>query len=84
MIVWPNRIVVPILPEAVTGPLDHLYLRFGPRPLLLNLLYRKRGREAVADSYSWTASKTDLGALPAQAYIIVGANRCVGESLRSC
>ena len=27
MIVWPNRIVVPILPEAVTGPLDDLMLR---------------------------------------------------------
>ena len=28
MIVWPNRIVVPILPEAVTGPLDDLMLRY--------------------------------------------------------
>ncbi|BDA44378.1 Synaptotagmin-5 [Coccomyxa sp. Obi] len=27
MVVWPNRIVVPMLPEEVTGPLDHLYLR---------------------------------------------------------
>jgi len=27
MVVWPNRIVVPMLPEASTGPLDHLYLR---------------------------------------------------------
>lgn len=28
MVVWPNRIVVPILPESVTGSLDHLYLRY--------------------------------------------------------
>ena len=28
MIVWPNRIVVPILPEEQAGPLDHLYLRY--------------------------------------------------------
>ncbi|EIE26093.1 hypothetical protein COCSUDRAFT_46488 [Coccomyxa subellipsoidea C-169] len=27
MIVWPNRIVVPMLPEEATGSLDHLYLR---------------------------------------------------------
>ena len=27
MVVWPNRIVVPILPEEQAGPLDHLYLR---------------------------------------------------------
>ena len=27
LIVWPNRIVVPILPEEVTGPLDDLMLR---------------------------------------------------------
>ena len=27
LIVWPNRIVVPILPENVTGPLDDLMLR---------------------------------------------------------
>lgn len=27
MLVWPKRIVVPILPEEVTGPLDDLYLR---------------------------------------------------------
>ncbi len=27
MVVWPNRIVVPMLPEEVTGSLDHLYLR---------------------------------------------------------
>ena len=28
LIVWPNRIVVPILPENVTGPLDDLMLRY--------------------------------------------------------
>ena len=28
MVVWPNRIVVPILPEEQAGPLDHLYLRY--------------------------------------------------------
>ena len=27
MLVWPKRIVVPILPEEVTGPLDDLFLR---------------------------------------------------------
>ena len=27
MVVWPNRIVVPMMPEDVTGPLDSLYLR---------------------------------------------------------
>ncbi len=27
MVVWPNRVVVPILPEEQAGPLDHLYLR---------------------------------------------------------
>jgi Ca2+-dependent lipid-binding protein len=27
LIVWPNRIIVPLLPESVTGPLDHLMLR---------------------------------------------------------
>ena len=27
LIVWPNRIVVPILPENITGPLDDLMLR---------------------------------------------------------
>lgn len=27
MVVWPNRIVVPMLPEEATGSLDHLYLR---------------------------------------------------------
>jgi hypothetical protein len=27
MVVWPNRLVVPMLPEEVTGSLDHLYLR---------------------------------------------------------
>jgi len=27
MLVWPKRIVVPLLPEEVTGPLDDLYLR---------------------------------------------------------
>ena len=32
LIVWPNRIVVPILPEEVTGPLDDLMLRFVLRP----------------------------------------------------
>ena len=31
MLLWPRRIVVPILPEEVTGPLDDLYLRYdGP------------------------------------------------------
>ena len=29
MLVWPNRIVVPILGEDITGPLDHLMLRWG-------------------------------------------------------
>ena len=28
MLVWPNRIVVPILGEDITGPLDHLMLRW--------------------------------------------------------
>ena len=28
MVVWPNRIVVPMLPEESTGSLDHLYLRW--------------------------------------------------------
>ena len=32
MIVWPNRIVVPILPEEQAGPLDHLYLRCALMP----------------------------------------------------
>ena len=32
LIVWPNRIVVPILPEEVTGPLDDLMLRSVLRP----------------------------------------------------
>ena len=27
MLVWPNRLVVPMLPEEATGSLDHLYLR---------------------------------------------------------
>ena len=27
MVVWPNRIVVPMMPEDITGPLDSLYLR---------------------------------------------------------
>jgi hypothetical protein len=27
MVVWPNRIVVPMAPESVTGPIDHLHLR---------------------------------------------------------
>ena len=27
MLVWPNRLVVPMLPESVTGPLDDLMLR---------------------------------------------------------
>ena len=27
MIVWPNRLVVPVLPESATGPLDDLNLR---------------------------------------------------------
>lgn len=27
MMLWPRRMVIPILPEAVTGPLDDLYLR---------------------------------------------------------
>ena len=27
LLVWPNRIVSPILPDSQTGPLDHLYLR---------------------------------------------------------
>ena len=27
MLVWPRRIVVPVLPIEVTGPLDELYLR---------------------------------------------------------
>ena len=31
MLVWPNRLVVPMLPEQVTGSLDHLYLRCAPR-----------------------------------------------------
>lgn len=30
MVVWPNRIVVPMLPEEATGSLDHLYLRCDP------------------------------------------------------
>lgn len=32
LIVWPNRIVVPILPENVTGPLDDLMLRYDKPP----------------------------------------------------
>lgn len=32
LIVWPNRIVVPILPENVTGPLDDLMLRYAQSP----------------------------------------------------
>lgn len=28
MMLWPRRMVIPILPEAVTGPLDDLYLRW--------------------------------------------------------
>lgn len=32
MLLWPRRLVVPILPEEVTGPLDDLYLRWVPRP----------------------------------------------------
>ena len=31
MIVWPNRLVVPMLPEEATGSLDHLYLRSAAR-----------------------------------------------------
>lgn len=27
MMVWPRRLVIPLLPEELTGPLDHLYLR---------------------------------------------------------
>lgn len=27
LLVWPNRIVVPLLPEQDTGPLDKLFLR---------------------------------------------------------
>ena len=27
LIVWPNRLVYPILPESVTGPIDFLQLR---------------------------------------------------------
>ena len=27
MLVWPNRLVIPMLPESVTGPLDDLMLR---------------------------------------------------------
>lgn len=30
MMLWPKRMVVPILPEEVTGPLDDLYLRRVP------------------------------------------------------
>lgn len=29
MMLWPRRMVIPILPEEVTGPLDELYLRCG-------------------------------------------------------
>jgi Ca2+-dependent lipid-binding protein len=27
MMLWPRRMVIPLLPEEVTGPLDNLYLR---------------------------------------------------------
>lgn len=27
MMLWPRRMVIPLLPEEVTGPLDSLYLR---------------------------------------------------------
>lgn len=30
MLVWPNRMVVPMLPEQQIGSLDHLYLRSDP------------------------------------------------------
>ena len=39
MVVWPNRIVVPILPEEQAGPLDHLYLR-----CLIWLMHRSQKR----------------------------------------
>ena len=45
MLVWPNRLVIPMLPESVTGPLDDLMLRCAHAcssylPLRISVTYR--------------------------------------------
>ena len=47
MMLWPKRMVVPILPEIVTGPLDDLYLRYCRRYCSLILHIRTEVRAAT-------------------------------------
>lgn len=50
LLVWPNRIVIPIMPESVTGPLDDL--RLSTRGILrVTAVEARRGTLALRGAF---------------------------------